>query len=79
MTEVIQRKTGKLLGYCLVNYKGGRYHSVAYKPGLFLPISTAKFRWKFVFSKDPKLIAYGIKDASMLFGFVPKDQVDDQN
>lgn len=87
-TRVIQRKTGKFLGYCDVPWKGGMRHyvSLMHRDGR---IELVRYRWAFVRHtgerlmgvallwdvRPPELIACGFRDARHLKGFNSFDEL----
>ena len=68
--QVVQKKTGLLLGYCDPVCCRGKYYTLPYATKQL--ITSIKFRYQFphpLWQVLPRLIAHGYRDAGMLPGF----------
>jgi hypothetical protein len=68
---IIQRKTGRLLGHCDAVPLYGKYYIRPYMTERCLTSMRFRCQWPAnrYWSKYPRIIAYGYKDAGLFLGF----------
>ncbi len=69
-TLIVQRKTRKVLGMMKTRVFHGKHFIVPYQTERTLTITSVKYRYGMLVSGKIYLIAHGLRDASMLPGFV---------